>query len=169
MVRPTGNIDIASAVRQWWQRVASISGPRYFDSRLCGLKQPGKVWLLGGGAPRGEAERSCTVTANLPILAPVANYFELSTDGPHHIPTLSPNQMNVTLDGKPLTPIRVANSRPYEITSAVPGNSLDLRDGMRVVDGGYWVLIDPGLAPGRHRLDIRTFDMSNRLWTLIAS
>jgi hypothetical protein len=40
---------------------------------------------------------------------------------------------------------------------------------MRVVDGGYWVLIDPGLAPGRHRLDIRTFDISNRLWTLIAS
>jgi hypothetical protein len=136
-VQPTGNIDIASAVRQWWQRAASISGSRYFDPRLCGLKQPGKVWLLGGGAPPGKAQRSCTITANLPILAPVSNYFELSTDGPHHIPTLSPNQMNVTLDGKALTPIRVTNSRPYKITSAVPGNPLDLRNGMRVVDGGW--------------------------------
>jgi hypothetical protein len=66
------------------------------------------------------------------------------------------------LDGKPLTPVWVANSRPYKIMSAVPGNSLELRAGTRLVDGGYWVLIDPGLAPGRHHLNIRVFDTPNR-------
>jgi hypothetical protein len=175
--QPTGNIDIASAVRQWWRRVASISRSRYFDPRLCGLKQPGTVWLLGGGtpqqmggvAPQGTPERFCKVRANLPILAPVANEFEVVTDVPPRIPTLSPNQVNVMLDGKPLTPVWVANSRPYKIMSAVPGNSLELHAGTRLVDGGYWVLIDPGLAPGRHHLNIRNFDTPNRLWTLVAS
>jgi hypothetical protein len=32
-------------------------------------------------------------------------------------------------------PIRVTNSQPYKIVSAVPGNPLDLRNGMRVVEG----------------------------------
>jgi hypothetical protein len=32
-------------------------------------------------------------------------------------------------------PIRVTNSQPYKIVSAVPGNPLDLRNGIGVVEG----------------------------------
>ncbi|MFB9837340.1 hypothetical protein, partial [Actinoallomurus acaciae] len=164
--RPTAGVDPASAVRQWWLRAASISASRYFDPRLCGLNQPPAIWLLGGGAPRGETERTCAVPANRPILAPVANY-SAPADGPR--PTPPAARMDVTLDGRSLTPIRVTNSGPYVIASAVPGNPVEFESGERVVDDGWWVLIDPGLAPGRHRLDIRVSGASSRLWTLVVS
>jgi hypothetical protein len=167
--QPTGTVDMASAVRQWWQRAASISRSRYFDPGLCGLKQPDKIWLLGGGAPQGKPQRSCAVPAHRPILAPVANYLAPAAGASHLIPPLSPAQTNVTLDGKPLIPIRVTNNRPYRIVSAAPDNPMKLRDRMRVIDDGYWVLINPGLAPGRHQLDIHTSGTPTRLWTLTAS
>jgi hypothetical protein len=164
-----GTVDMASAVRQWWQRAASISSSRYFDPRLCGLKQPDTIWLLGGGAPRGKSQRSCAVPADRPILAPVANYLAPAADASHLTPTLSPTQMNVTLDGKPLTPTRVTNSRPYRLVSVAPDNPLELHDRMRVIDDGYWVLISPGLAPGRHQLNLHASGTPTRLWTLTAS
>lgn len=167
--QPAETVDMASAVRQWWQRAASISRSRYFDPRLCGLKQPDKIWLLGGGAPQGKPQRSCAVPAHQPILAPVANYLAPTADAPRLIPTLSPTQMNVTLDGKPLTPTRVTNSRPYRIVSAAPDNPMELHDRMPVIDDGYWVLINPGLEPGRHQLNIHASGTPTRLWTLTAS
>lgn len=164
--RPTGDVDLAAAVRRWWLRVASIPASRYFDSRRCGLNQPDTVWLLGGGTPRGRSERTCAVPAGRPILAPVVNYVMRAGD-PRS--TLSAGRMDVTLDGRPLTPARVTNGRPYAIASAVPGNPVDFKSGERVADDGWWVLIEPGLAPGRHRLDIRVSGMASRLWTLIVS
>lgn len=164
--RPTAEIDLASAVRQWWLRTASISAARYFDARLCGLNQPPAIWLLGGGAPRGRTERTCAVPAHRPILAPVANY-SAPAGGPR--PTPSTGRMDVTLDGRSLTPVRVTNGRPYAIAPAVPGNPVEFKSGERVVDDGWWVLIDPGLAPGRHRLDIRVSGVPSRLWTLAVS
>ncbi|GLY74300.1 hypothetical protein Airi01_025670 [Actinoallomurus iriomotensis] len=50
----------------------------------------------------------------------------------------------------------------------MPGNPLDLRAGTRLADDGYRVLVDPGLAPGRHRLEIRAPGM-DRLRALVAS
>ncbi|WP_345470420.1 hypothetical protein [Actinoallomurus oryzae] len=46
---------------------------------------------------------------------------------------------------------------------------VEFKRGERVADDGWWVLIDPGLAPGKHRLDIRVSGMASRLWTLIVS
>jgi hypothetical protein len=167
--QPAGTVDMPSTVRQWWQRAASISRSRYFDPRLCGLKQPDKIWLLGGGAPQGKPQRSCAVPAHQPILAPVANYVAPAADASQLLPTLSPTQTNVTLDGKPLIPTRVTNSRPYRIVSAAPDNPMELHDRMRVTDDGYWVLINPGLVPGRHQLNIHAPGTPTRLWTLTAS
>jgi hypothetical protein len=167
--QPAETVDMASAVRQWWQRAASIPRSRYFDPRLCGLRQPDRIWLLGGGAPQGKSQRTCAVPAHQPILAPVVNYLVPVADASRVMPTLPPTQMNVTLDGKPLTPARITNSRPYRIVSAAPDNPMEVHDRMPVIDDGYWVLIHPGLAPGRHRLNVHASGMPTRLWTLTAS
>src|SRR4051812_22342532 len=153
--RPTSSakaserIGIAAAVRLWWQRAASTPKTQYFDPRLCGLKQPPGIWLLGGGATSGGQRRTCEVPTHQPILAPVINELLPPVPDAAHWPPAR-NRMSVTLDGRSLTPTKVANDRPYSI-SAVPGNPIGLRAGdQTATDRGYWVLISPGLAPGRH-------------------
>jgi hypothetical protein len=162
-------VVLHAAVRRWWQRAAAIPQAQYFDPKLCGLKQPPDVWLLGGGAPKGQTHRRCALPAHQPILVPVVN--EQIPAGSPSSPPLDPIPMDVRLDGRPITPTRVDNDQPYKIR-AVPGNALaGIRDGERVTDRGYWVLL-PGLAPGRHQLIIRTAsepDSPNREWTLTAS
>jgi hypothetical protein len=161
--------DLHALVRQWWQRAAAIPESQYFDPKLCGLRQPADVWLLGGGAPKGEAHRRCAVPAHRPLLAPVLNEQILA--GQPSPPALIQSPMYVRLDGRPMTPTRVDNDRPYAIR-AVKGNAIAvLRDGARVTDRGYWVLL-PGLTPGVHRLTIRTPAERERPsidWTLTAT
>ncbi|MDN3355871.1 hypothetical protein [Actinomadura sp. DC4] len=99
----------------------------------------------------------------------MANYLAPTADASQLLPTPSPTQMSVTLDGKPLIPTRVTNRRPYMIVSAAPDNPMELHDRMRVTDDGYWILINPGLAPGRHQLNIRAPGAPARLWTLTTS
>ena len=159
--------DLPALVREWWQRAAGIPGAKYFDPKLCGLKQPADVWLLGGGAPRGDDHRHCAVPAHRPVLAPVLN--EQFPAGQPSPPALTHIPMSVRLDGRPMTPARVDNDRPYAIR-AVQGTAPGLPDGARVTDRGYWVLL-PGLAPGEHRLTISTPAERERPaieWTLTA-
>jgi hypothetical protein len=159
-------VDLAYAVRQWYQRAASIPEPRYFDPRSCGLKQPAKLWLLGGGG--AKARRSCTVAAHRPILVPVIN--ELIPGSAATAPPPPSSPMEVSLDGRPLTPTRIANRSPYRI-SAVRDNPIRLKGTEQVTDDGYWAFIDPGLTVGRHKLTIHTPNLPRPdvEWTLVAS
>lgn len=163
---PAESVDIAAAVRLWWQRAASTPKAQYFDPRLCGLKQSYTIWLLGGGASNGRQPRSCEVPAHHPILAPVINELLPAVPDASNRPLVR-SQMSVKLDGRSLTPTEVTNNKPYAI-SAVPGNPIGLRAGDRnATDRGYWVLLDHGLAPGRHRLTAAS-TTGSRSWLLDA-
>jgi hypothetical protein len=165
-VASTPTVDLELAVRRWYRRAAALPASQYFNPELCGLKQPVGIWLLGGGAPRGQKQRRCVVPSRRPILAPVVN--ELIPNGLPSPPPLAETRMDVRLDGKPLTPTRVDNRQPY-VLQAVDGSALaGVAEGKDVTDRGYWVLL-PGLAPGRHELVIRGAGSSQVEWTLTAS
>lgn len=165
--RPTArSIELAAVVRWWWKRAASMPKKQYFDPRLCGLKQPYRIWLLAGGAPKGQRHRTCQIPAHRPILAPVVNELLPGRPNASHPPPVE-GRMSVVLDGRKLTPIDVRNDRPYPI-AAIAGNPIGLSAGdQTATDRGYWVLITAGLAPGRHRLSIHTPEPpSSRSWLI---
>lgn len=172
---PAGSVDLHDAVRRWWRRSISTHVSPVFNQHVCALKQPADIWLLGGAVTRPlnparpVTHRQCAVPADRPVLTPVYNEL-IGTDLPSPTDQLTPVPMDVRLDGRPLTPVRVDNPRPYRVQPVRYNDSVRPSNEW-ATDRGYWVLL-PGLAPGRHLLVIRTPTLAERPyidWTLTAS
>lgn len=107
------------------------------------------MWFLAGTFG-GHLQRSCTVAAGLPLVAPVINLF-----GDHRIDCLdfmADATGTVEFDGKDV-PLQRIDHEPVRFTAG-PGNPVTGGSGETLATGcGIWARIDPPSA-GEHTVRI---------------
>lgn len=153
--------------RLWWQWVMRRSeGMRAYhdpDGAQCGLDQSGDVWYLAGTAGTERVRRHCRIPEGTHLFLPaIASLSHAAPGQPRtcaQVQTMAKGnsdalvEMQVTLDGQALTPVRGRSADCFDAFVHAP----DLWRADRyfpAASDGHWLFLRP-LPRGRHELKVR--------------